>query len=118
MFQFVKSVLYIIPVNIFKQLDDISDILQVKVAEFEVRISKQTLKEGASFQDRYQLAKKTHEITMFTEGMLVLDNTLMGVIEIEPKAILVDGLRNELCRKLSKMLHEGFVFDFKQLELI
>ena len=55
---------------------------------------------------------------MFTEGMLVLDNTLMGVIEIEPKAILVDGLRTELCKKLASMLHRGFIFDYKLLKLI
>ena len=34
---------------------------------------------------------------MFTEGMLVLDNVLMGVINIEPKEILVEGLRKQLC---------------------
>jgi hypothetical protein len=46
--------------------------------------------------------------------MLVLDNTLMGVIEIEPKEILVTGLRKELCKKLAKMLHDGFVFNYKE----
>jgi WASH complex subunit strumpellin len=47
---------------------------------------------------------------MFTEGMLVLDKVLMGVIEIEPKEILIDGLRKELCKKMAKMLHEEFIF--------
>jgi hypothetical protein len=30
---------------------------------------------------------------------------MMGIIELDPKEILVDGLRKELCRKLSTMLH-------------
>ena len=30
---------------------------------------------------------------MYTEGMLVLDNVMMGVINIEPKEILVVGLQ-------------------------
>jgi hypothetical protein len=51
---------------------------------------------------------------MFTEGMLVLDNVLMGVIEIEPKEILVNGLRKELCKKLAQMLHDGFIFNYKE----
>ena len=38
---------------------------------------------------------------MFTEGMLVLDKVLMGVTEIEPKEILIDGLRRELGRTLA-----------------
>jgi hypothetical protein len=33
--------------------------------------------------------------------MLVLDKVLMGVIEIEPKEILIDGLRKELGRTLA-----------------
>ena len=46
--------------------------------------------------------------------MLVLDNVLMGVIEIEPKEILIDGLRKELGRTLSNILHEGFIFATKK----
>jgi hypothetical protein len=37
--------------------------------------------------------------------MLVLDKVLMGVIEIDPKEILVDGIRKELGRTLAEMLH-------------
>ena len=40
--------------------------------------------------------------------MLVLDNVLMGVINIEPKEILVDGLRKELCKKMATMLDREF----------
>ena len=50
---------------------------------------------------------------MFTEGMLVLDKVLMGVIEIEPKEILIDGIRKELGRTLAHLLHEGFIFNKK-----
>jgi len=47
LFKFVKSVLYIIPVNIFKQLDGISMILSTEIAELETRISKETLRDAA-----------------------------------------------------------------------
>jgi WASH complex subunit strumpellin len=81
------------------------------VEEFEVKIAKTLLKEKAAFQSRFKLAQKTHEVVLFTEGMLVLDKVLMGVIEIDPKEILVDGLRKELSKKLAGMLHKGFIFD-------
>lgn len=103
-------VLYIIPVNIFTQLDGISNILSTHVAELETRISKETLKDAAKPEQRFLLAERTHKITMFTEGMLVLDKVLMGVTEIEPKEILIDGLRKELCKKMARMLHEEFIF--------
>ena len=72
-----------------------------ELKEFEVKINKEVLKEATKMDIRFTLAKKTHEITLLTEGMLKLDNVLMGVIEIEPKDILVDGLRRELCKTLA-----------------
>lgn len=42
--------------------------------------------------------------------MLVLDNTMMGIMQLNPKEILVDGLRKELCRKLATMLNFEFIF--------
>jgi WASH complex subunit strumpellin len=109
--KFIKSVLYVIPVNIFKELDLVSQIMSKDVKEFKVKINKDTLKEQTLFDQRFILAKKTHEITLLTQGMLVLDRTMMGIIELDPKEILVDGLRKELCRKLSTMLHYEFIFD-------
>ena len=108
--KFIKSVLYVIPVNIFKELDLVSRIMSTHVKEFKVKINKDTLKEQTLFDQRFTLAKKTHEITLLTQGMLVLDRTMMGIIELDPKEILVDGLRKELCRKLATMLHHEFVF--------
>lgn len=75
---------------------------------------KESLKDYACFEERFILAKRTHEVSMLTEGMLVLDKTLMGVIEIDPKEILVDGIRKELGKTLATLLHEGFIFSRKQ----
>ena len=111
--KFVKRVLQVIPKKIFNLLEQISKILTESVKEFEPKLSKEELKEFAKFEERYQLAKITHEISLLTEGMLVLDKVLMGVIEIEPKEILVDGIRKELGKTLATMLHEGFIFDKK-----
>lgn len=108
--KYVKDVLYVIPVNIFKELSEISRILSTEVKELEVRISKETLKKQSANDQRFIMAEKTHSITTSTEGMLSLDNVMMGMIEIEPKEILVDGLRKELCRTLANMLHKEFIF--------
>ena len=108
--KFVKRTLSIIPTNIFEKLQEISGILTKKVKEMEPKMLKETLKDVACFEDRFLLAKRTHEVSMLTEGMLVLDKTLMGVIEIDPKEILVDGIRKELGKTLAGMLHDGFVF--------
>ena len=85
-------------------------LMSSQIREFEVKVSKEFLKENTLRESRFELAKKTHEITLLTEGMLKLDKTLMGVIELDPKKVLVVGLRNELCRKLAEILHEEFIF--------
>ena len=100
----------IIPTNIFEKLEEISGILTKSVKEMETKMLKENLRELAAFDERFILAQRTHEISMLTEGMLVLDKTLMGVIELDPKEILVDGIRKELGKTLATMLHEGFIF--------
>ena len=42
---------------------------------------------------RYMLARATHAISVFTEGILAMERTLVGVIEIDPKKLLEDGIR-------------------------
>lgn len=79
----------------------------------ETKMLKDTLRDFACFEERFVLAKRTHEVSLLTEGMLVLDKTLMGVIELDPKEILVDGIRKELGRTLASLLHEGFIFSKK-----
>lgn len=64
--KFIKSVLYVIPVNIFKELDHVSRIMSNHVKEFEVKLNKDVLKEQTLVEQRFDLAKKTHEITLLT----------------------------------------------------
>jgi WASH complex subunit strumpellin len=84
--------------------------MSTQIREFEVKVSKEFLKDNVLRETRFALAKKTYEITVMTEGMLKLDKTLMGVLELDPKKVLIVGLRNELCRKLAEILHEEFIF--------
>lgn len=47
----------------------------------------------AQHDHRYNLAKATHSISKFTEGILAMETTLVGVIQVEPKHLLEDGIR-------------------------
>lgn len=46
--------------------------------------------------ERYELAKLTHQVSVFTEGILAMEKTLLGIIQVDPRAILEDGLRKEV----------------------
>lgn len=108
--KFVKKVLQVIPTSIFENLEAISDILTTKIQDFPVKLSKEELKEYTVFENRYNLAKMTHKISVYTEGILCLDKALMGVIQVDPKEILVEGIRRELVKSVSKHLHYVFIF--------
>jgi len=111
--KYVKRVLQVIPTSIFENLEEISNLLISKIPDFPVKLSKEELKNYTQFENRYQLAKLTHKISVYTEGILCLDKALMGVIQVDPKEILVEGIRKELVRNVSKQLHFLFIFTHK-----
>jgi WASH complex subunit strumpellin len=79
----------------------------------------------------FKVAKLTHAISVFTEGMLMMKTTLVGIIkfaypvhhyclslnldsiQIDPKQLLEDGIRKELVKQVARALHNGLVFNPK-----
>ena len=49
----------------------------------------------------------THAISTFTEGMLSMKSTLVGVIQVDPKKLLEDGIRREMVKKVAYLFHRG-----------
>lgn len=39
-----------------------------------------------------------------------MDKCLMGVIEVDPKKLLVQGIRRELTEKIAFLLNDAFIF--------
>lgn len=68
------------------------------------------MRDYTNYEHWFELAKLTHKISVYTDGILTLDKTLMGLIELDPKEILVDGIWDELVKTISTILHETFIF--------
>lgn len=62
---------------------------------------------------RYTLAKATHSISLFTEGILAMETTLVGIIQVEPKQLLEDGIRKELVLQIATALDKSLQFNYK-----
>lgn len=88
----------------------ISELLTHHIKDLPVKLSKDDLKDYTNYEHRFELAKLTHKISVYTEGILQLDKTLMGLIELDPKEILVDGVWKELVKTVGTILHETFIF--------
>jgi len=47
------------------------------------------------------LALLTFEVSQFTEGILALETTLVGIIQVDPKQLLEEGIRKILVQRIS-----------------
>jgi len=52
-------------------------------------------------------------VSVLTEGVLCMKSTLVGVVEIDPKQLLEDGIRKELVQHIAVALHNGLIFNSK-----
>ncbi|CAD7002477.1 unnamed protein product [Ceratitis capitata] len=107
---YMRKVLQIIPETMFSIMSRIITLQTEVLREIPTRLEKDKLKEYAQFDDRYTIAKLTHSIAIFTEGILMMKKTLVGVIELDPKQLLEDGIRKELVRHLANALNVGLIF--------
>ncbi|OQV24357.1 WASH complex subunit strumpellin [Hypsibius exemplaris] len=107
---YVRKVLQIIPETLFNLLARIVDIQTNKLRELPTRLDKDKMKDFAQLDERLEVARLTHAISVFTEGILQMKTTLVGIIKIDPKQLLEDGIRKELVRLVALALHNDCMF--------
>lgn len=83
------------------------------IREVPTRLDKDRLREYAQLEERYEVAKLTHAVSVFTEGVATMKSTLVGIIRIDPKQLLEDGIRKELVKHIATALHQGLNFNPK-----
>ena len=108
--EFVRTVLEIIPISVFQLLNNIVKIQTHQLSEIPIRFEAKDLKNFAQLDDRLEMSKLTHQVSIFTEGVLVMEKTLLGVIQVDPRQILEEGLRRELVRQIATSMHTHLAF--------
>ena len=112
----VRTVLQVIPQAVFALLDSITNVLSTNIRELPSRIKKEEIKDYAALEERRQLATHTQQISVFTQGVMAMEKTLLGMIEVDPKQLLEDGIRRELTMKLGNVLNDTISFKKETLE--
>jgi len=108
---FVRMVLAVIPESVFGWLKEIISVRTgTNFQELPTRVVRTTLKDYSQLEQRYKLSRATNEISILTRSVLMMQATLVGCIEIEPKQILEDGIRYELVQQLAITLHQELIF--------
>lgn len=110
---FVRRVIQIIPHSIFRILMEIVHIRTNVLKPIPNRVEKADFKDYAQLDDRFRVAQLTYRLSVFTEGILMMKKTLVGVIELDPKLLLEEGIRDEFKETLSKTLSAQLVFSAK-----
>ncbi|KAJ1194016.1 hypothetical protein NDU88_003311 [Pleurodeles waltl] len=110
---YVRKVLQIIPESMFTSLAKIIKLQTHNIVEVPTRLDKDKLRDYAQLGPRYEVARLTHAISVFTEGILMMKTTLVGIIKVDPKQLLEDGIRKELVKRVALALHKGLIFNPK-----
>ncbi|CAG2056387.1 unnamed protein product [Timema podura] len=110
---YVRKVLHIIPETMFGLMARIVHLQTSVIKELPTRLDKERLKEFAQLDHRLEVAKLTHSVSVFTKGILMMKSTLVGIIRIDPKQLLEDGIRKELVKHIAIALHSGLIFNPK-----
>ncbi|PSN50014.1 WASH complex subunit 5 [Blattella germanica] len=110
---YVRKVLHIIPETMFGLLARIVTLQTSVIQELPTRLEKDRMREFAQLEERHEVAKLTHAVSVFTEGVLMMKSTLVGIIRVDPKQLLEDGIRKELVKHIATALHNGLTFNPK-----
>ena len=84
-----------------------------QIKEVPTRLDKDKIREFSQLTERYKVAELTHSISVFTQGILMMKTTLVGIIKVDPKQLLEDGIRKELVNKVAQAFHCGLVFNYR-----
>ncbi|XP_065218583.1 WASH complex subunit 5 [Planococcus citri] len=110
---YIRKVLHIIPETMFLLMAKIIHLQTNVIKEMPTRLEKDKIKEYAQLDDRTEVARFTHDISVLSEGMLKMKSTLVGIVKIDPKKLLEDGIRRELVKHLATALHTTISFNSK-----
>lgn len=55
----------------------------------------------------------TEAIATFTEGILAMKTTLVGIVRLDPKQLLEEGIRRELVSRMANAMHTALTFNQK-----
>lgn len=102
---FMRRVLDVIPRSVFTILSEIVTVQTHQLKPLPVKFESQYLKDFAQLDERFKLAALTDRASTFTEGVLAMEKTPLGIIQVDARSILQDGLRKELVRQVSHAMH-------------
>jgi WASH complex subunit strumpellin len=95
---------------VFEVLEEVIQLLSKKMTPIPWKFNKNELKTFCQYDQRKEMAQRMYRISLFTESILSMETYLVGVIEVNPKVILDEGIRKEMIRLIFRMLDKHLQF--------
>ena len=111
---YVRQVLTAIPAAVFELLREINAKMASDIGVIPSKLEATQLKQYASVGARYEVSLRTHRISVFTEGVMSMKETLLGVIEMDPRQLLHEGIYKYLIDQVTRALDGGLAFDLRR----
>jgi len=97
-------------------LEEPLELTALVLQQLSAKVEKEKIREFAQFDNRFTLAQLTYQISVFTEGILAMETTLVGIDRVIPKQLLEDGIRKQLVYRVASSLNEILVFPKDRIE--
>ena len=114
---YIRKVLQVIPATMFGLLEQVIQH-QNMLLELPTRLEKDKLKEFSQLDRRWEIARLTHKVSVLSRGILAMRTTLVGVVQVDPKKLLEEGIRRELVNRVARTLHSTFTFNSRSKDRV
>ena len=104
---FAEDVLSVVPTTMFSILATRIAPRVADLRELPTRLEKTALAAEAQLEARFELARATHAVSEFTQGVFAMEKTFVGVLELQPRRLLGRGVRRALGAHIVHILREG-----------
>ena len=113
---FTRAVLEVIPRSVFELLSRIIALQTQAIPELPTKVEKDQVRDFACLDERARLAKITYAVSVYTEGILAMQTTLVGVGRVVPRRLLEEGIRKELVYRVASALDTTLTFKTDRLD--
>uniref|UniRef100_A0A6A7FVW9 Strumpellin n=1 Tax=Hirondellea gigas TaxID=1518452 RepID=A0A6A7FVW9_9CRUS len=111
---YIRRVLQIIPETMFSLLGSIVELQTNHLNDLPTRLDKDKIKDFAQLPQRYKLCSLCHSVGVLAEGVRQMGLTLVGVLELQPRQLLEDGVRRELVHRVATIIDKNIRFTAKK----
>ena len=109
---YIRDVLHIIPATILELMSLIVSIqTEDAISNMPSKIQLDNLKDFALPDKRFKMLELTYKVSHYAESLLTMEDTTIGLIQINSRQLLEDGLRRELVLRMSDSIQKILTFD-------